>query len=250
MFFVTREDAAKVLAACPDAQWRLLFALSRYGGLRCPSEHLGLKWGDVDWGDGTGKGARITIRSPKTEHHEGGDHRVIPLFPELRPYLQQAFDEAEPGSEFVITRYRGTNANLRTQLNRIIGRAKVKPWPKLFQNLRSTRQTELAEKYPIHVVCKWIGNSRTVAQDHYLQVTDTHFDSASGCAETRGTESGTVDGGKASEPSGTEQQAETSPTAPIPVLPHGTDDLPIHSDCYSLSDNNLVGAEGFEPSKA
>jgi integrase len=48
-FFVTRDAAAKVLDACPDAQWRLLFALSRYGGLRCPSEHLALKWSDVDW---------------------------------------------------------------------------------------------------------------------------------------------------------------------------------------------------------
>jgi hypothetical protein len=41
-FFVTREAAYKVLEACPDAEWRLLFALSRFGGLRCPSEHLAL----------------------------------------------------------------------------------------------------------------------------------------------------------------------------------------------------------------
>ena len=48
-YFITREKAQKVLDACPDAQWRLLFALSRYAGLRCPSEHLGLRWGDIDW---------------------------------------------------------------------------------------------------------------------------------------------------------------------------------------------------------
>lgn len=48
-YFVTQEEAQKVLNECPDAQWRLLFALSRFGGLRCPSEHLGLRWGDVDW---------------------------------------------------------------------------------------------------------------------------------------------------------------------------------------------------------
>ncbi len=47
-YFVTREEADAVLSACPDAQWRLLFALSQYGGLRCPSEHLTLRWGDVD----------------------------------------------------------------------------------------------------------------------------------------------------------------------------------------------------------
>ncbi len=137
-YFVTREEAQKVFDACPDAQWKLLFALSRYGGLRCPSEHLGLRWGDVDWERG-----RMTVRSPKTEHHEGKATRSVPLFPELRPFLEAVWDEAEPGTEYVITRYRERNSNLRTQLERIIGRAGLKPWPKLFHNLRGTRQTEL-----------------------------------------------------------------------------------------------------------
>lgn len=51
-YFVSREDTAKIIAAAPDAQWRLIIALSRYGGLRCPSEHLALTWGDVDWAGG------------------------------------------------------------------------------------------------------------------------------------------------------------------------------------------------------
>lgn len=38
-FFVSRKATEKLLEAAPDAQWRLLLALSRYGGLRCPSEH-------------------------------------------------------------------------------------------------------------------------------------------------------------------------------------------------------------------
>jgi integrase len=185
-YFVTQKEAAAVLTACPDNQWKLLFALSRYGGLRCPSEHLGLRWGDVNWKDG-----RITVRSPKTEHHEGKAERVIPLFPELRPYLQAVLDELladfDPkahrlSEQPVITRYRDTNANLRTQLHRIIRKAKLTPWPKVFQNLRSTRETELAEQFPIQVVCEWIGNSEAVARKHYLQVTDEHFATAIGPA--------------------------------------------------------------------
>ena len=43
------------------------------------------------------------------------------------------------------TRYRDANANLRTRLARIIERAGLEVWPKLFQNLRLTRETELAE---------------------------------------------------------------------------------------------------------
>ena len=89
-----------------------------------------------------------------------GESREIPLFPELWPYLEECFDLAEPGTEYVITRYRDTNANLRTQLLRIIQRAGLQRWPKLFQNLRSTRETELAEDFPMHVGCQWIGNSQ------------------------------------------------------------------------------------------
>jgi len=168
--FITQEEAQRVLDACPDAQWRLLFALSRYGGLRCPSEHLALRWVDVDWERG-----RMTVRSCKTEHHPGGESRVVPLFAQLRPHLEEVWEQAEPGTEYVITRYRDANANLRTQLERIIRKAGLTPWPKLFQNLRSTRETELAEKYPMHVVCNWIGNSEPVAAKHYLQTTEEHF---------------------------------------------------------------------------
>ena len=162
-----------MLDACPDAQWRLLFALSRFGGLRCPSEYLHLRWGDIDWDRG-----RMAVKSPKTEHHAGGESRIVPLFPELRPYLEECFDLAEPGEEFVVTRYRDATSNLRTQLRRIIEKAGLKPWPKLFVNLRSTRETELAEDFPIHVVCAWIGNSQAVAAKHYLQTTDEHYERA------------------------------------------------------------------------
>ena len=169
-FFVSRADSEKILAACPNREWRLIFALSRYGGLRTPSETLLLRWVDVNWEQG-----RLLVRSPKTEHHTGGESRLVPIFPELRPLLLEAFEAAQPGAEFVIGRHRKTGMNLRTHLLRIMARAGVKPWPKLFQNLRSTRQTELAECWPEHVVCAWLGNSRLVAREHYLQVTDEHF---------------------------------------------------------------------------
>ncbi|MEM8494282.1 MAG: hypothetical protein AAF663_02710 [Planctomycetota bacterium] len=42
-YFVTRDEIEKVLEACPDARWRLLIALCRFGGLRCPSETTALR---------------------------------------------------------------------------------------------------------------------------------------------------------------------------------------------------------------
>jgi integrase len=172
-YFLKREDAALITDECPDAEWRLLFALSRYGGLRCPSEHLSLRWDAIDW-----QRARMRVRSPKTEHHQGGESRMVPIFPELLPFLEDALELAEPGAEYVITRYRDAKQNLRTQFERIVKRAGLDPWPKLWHNLRASRQTELEESFPSHVVCAWLGNSETVAKRHYLQVTDAHFEKA------------------------------------------------------------------------
>ncbi len=188
-FFLLREDADKVLAACPDNEWRLIFALARFGGLRTPSETLLLRWDDVDWERG-----RLLIRSPKTEHHEGKDSRFVPIFPELRPYLDTAWEQAADGAEFVIARRRGSNINLRTQLLRIIPKTGLTAWPKLFQNLRATRETELAETYPLHVVVAWLGNSQLVAAKHYLQVTDEHFAKATQNPTQMGTEIREPDG--------------------------------------------------------
>jgi integrase len=171
--FITSEEAQKILIACPDPEWQLIFSLCRYGGLRCPSEVLLLRWQDIHFDD-----RRIVVTSPKTAHHKGHESRVIPLFPEVALALNDVRSETTTGETFLVTRYRCPNQNLRTQLGRIIQKAGLTPWPKPFQNLRSTRETELMEHYPAHVVCAWIGNSEAVARKHYLQVTDPHFERA------------------------------------------------------------------------
>ncbi|MBP8911879.1 MAG: tyrosine-type recombinase/integrase [Phycisphaerae bacterium] len=170
-YFVSREEIEKILAACPDAEWRLIVSLARYGGLRMPSEMLALKWGDIT-------DDRILVHSVKTEHFEGKAERVIPLFPELREPLRDVFEQAPAGSEFVITRYRKPNSNLRTQLTRIIHRAGLVTWPKLFQNMRASRATELAQVFPAHVVASWLGHSQMVGAKHYLQIREEDFQRA------------------------------------------------------------------------
>ena len=65
-FFVTQAMARRVLDACPDNEWRLLFALCRFGGLRCPSEPLALRWGDMDW---------ERIQDARTEPEDGTPRR-------------------------------------------------------------------------------------------------------------------------------------------------------------------------------
>jgi len=213
------------------APW-LIFALSRYGGLRCPSEHLALTWQDVDWERG-----RMLVRSPKTAHHEGHESRLVPSFPELLPYLREVFERAESGTQYVITRYRQANCNLRTQLQRIIAKAGLKAWPKLFQNLRSTRQTELTERWPEHVVCAWIGNSKAVAREHYLQVTDEHFEQAAGISNANG---------KAAQNAAQQMHAEPCVAShPVGESAKFKQKRDLATQCDSP-----VGRGGFEPPQA
>jgi integrase len=179
--FITREETTKLLAACPNWEWRLIVALARYGGLRCPSEILSLRVGDINW-----EANRICVTSPKTEHHPGKGSRMIPLFPELRPYLDEAFDAVPEGVEYILARFRSRaigpkgwrNCNLRTTMEKIIKRAGLVPWPRLFHNMRASRETELSERFPIKVVTAWIGNTPDIAMQHYLQVTDEHWQRA------------------------------------------------------------------------
>ena len=138
------------------------------------------------------------------------------------------------GTEYVITRYRKTNCNLRTQLERIINKAGLKRWPKLFQNLRSTRETELVERWPEHVVCAWIGNSKAVAREHYLQVTDEHFEQAA-----------KISTGNTKAAQNQAQQAHAQPC----IAPHTVGEsakCDVKQDLATLCESKL-GRVGIEP---
>ncbi|MBX3442850.1 MAG: site-specific integrase [Planctomyces sp.] len=249
MVFVTRETIAAVLEQCTPT-WRLIVKLARYAGLRTPSESLSLRWADIDLPAG-----RMIVRSPKTAH-VGKASRVVPIFPEIREELEAAWDRAEDGAEFVLPEYRKSclsagewkNANLRTQFERIILRAGQTPWPRLFHALRSSCETELAARFPVHVVTAWLGNTPKVAMKHYLLTTDADFASAAGLpsptARKSGAESGAQAVQKAVRPvSASECQSEPgnektpgNPGFRQPVASTGTD-----------RQHQQMAGTGFEP---
>lgn len=177
LFFVDRPTTDKLLAATADVELRALIALSRFGALRVPGEASALRWEDVNFETG-----RVVVTSSKTEGTDGAGSRVVPLFPELRRALQDAFDAAPEGSVFVLNRLRGTAKNNRSLLKRLLKRAGLVAWPRLWQNLRASRATELAAEYPRHVAAAWCGHSEAVAQAHYWQARESDF--ARAVAET------------------------------------------------------------------
>ena len=228
--FVPGDVVAKVIDVAPDPQWKLLIALARWGGLRIPSEALALTWRDVDF-----EGKRFIVRATKTAHHDDGGIRVVPMFPELVEHFQRVFDDAEDGATFVIDRYRDPAVNLRRQFQRYIERTGVKPWPKLWQNLRASRATELADDFPSHVCASWLGHTETVADAFYRTVTDSHFERATHAAQNAA-----------------QQQRETTRTGPkrTESLSRESIGIPVvASDCANVQVAPM-GGEGFEPPKA
>ena len=185
-YYLTADDTQRILDACPDAEWRAIIALTRYAGLRCPTEVLRLKWCDVNFADG-----RFVVHASKTEHHANRGIRHVPLFPRLRPYLEDLYELAAPGTEYVINRYRDPGQNLRTTLGKIVTRAGKIIWEKPFQNMRASAETDLVgEGFAIHQVANWIGHTPAIALRHYLQVPEEVMRRAAGMDESGGAKMG------------------------------------------------------------
>ena len=193
--FVTRDIINRVIEACPDASMKLVVSLARDGALRIPSELVDLRWADFDW-----ERNRFTVLVKKKEHLDGHETREIPIFAELRPHLERARAEADDDAVYVFPDIRSGEKNLRTGLLRVLEKAGIPAWTKLFQNLRASRETELMRTHPAHLVHAWVGNSEGVAEDHYLMATDEDFDRAAGKATLKATLSALITAAQALSP--------------------------------------------------
>jgi len=162
-----------------DPQWQAIVGLARYGGLRCPSEVLSIRWEQIDW-----LSNKMIIPSPKTEHLAGKDFRDCPLFADLRIILEPQKKSAgyvieKDEMRALADRPTGwANANLRKELLTRLDRAKIKPWPRLFHSMRASRQTELEREFGLAAACAWLGNTASIAKEHYLLVTSDAWQKA------------------------------------------------------------------------
>jgi len=189
--YIPTEVIETVLAAAPSIEWRTLIGLCRFGGVRCPSELEGMLWADVAWDTGT-----LTVRSPKTAHH-GSEHaiRFVPISPRLREILREAWEAApdDGTATHVVPMAGDPSKNLRTQFERIITRAGCVAWPRLFQALRASCETQwVQERHPLHEVARWLGHSPKIAAAHYLVTLETNFQAVVSGGQQRGAETGAV----------------------------------------------------------
>ena len=173
-----------------DINWRTLFSICRWTGCRV-SEALKLKWSGIDWNfkvNGKVVG-QITMPSPKTAK-KGRTERQLPLFKQLRPALESLYrEQGEPtGDSYVIqgilnlpkigredTSRPAKNAG--TTMKKLIEKCDVKPWVKIFHNLRVTRENELLQsaEYRREAIHEFIGHSKEVFDANYSELNDDDF---------------------------------------------------------------------------
>ncbi len=245
--YVPAADALRLIEAANPC-WRLIVALSRFGGLRCPSEVLTLRWKDVDF-----EAKRITVRSPKTERIPGKEVRIMPLFGMLAPFIEEARENGIPDGTFVVGGAQGdgyrasaqgpngwVNSNLRTTFEKLIERVGLTPWPRLFHTLRASCETDLLERFPISAVTEWLGHSAAVALKHYARVPEELFQRAA----EGGAESGAVLVQNAVQSvSASSRQKTAKPTETLEIK--ASRRLVSHPDGHCQDDNLTL--RGFEP---
>lgn len=169
-FYVKPEIATRLIEELRTPELRLAVALGRWAGFRLPSEAIDLRWTDINW-----ELSLMQFRSRKTKCFEGKELRTCPIFPQLRRYLDEAFDAAEDESIYCCPIIRAKN-NPRNfivkKMLQALKRINVDPWSKLLVNLRASRATEIANEFGPKAESDWIGHGEDVSLRHYLMITD------------------------------------------------------------------------------
>jgi len=169
--YVTLETTQLLLDECRSPLQQLTIAMARFAGLRIPSELVGLLWSEVNW-----ERERFIVHAPKTERCGKGT-RVVPIFPELAPFLREAWEAAPEGEDRMFPDIT-PESNRRTWLGKLAARAGAELWEKPWVNMRASAVTDAADKFPGHVCEAWFGHSEAIANRHYRQVTEQHFQKA------------------------------------------------------------------------
>ncbi len=208
--YVTPDEIDRVVNTCPGVQWKLLFGLARYAGLRISSESHSLVWSDVDF-----ERHRLHVRSVKTERHRGHERRMVPAGPKLMKLLQDAYTESPDGADRVVT----INASgyMAEKCVALVRAAGVEPWPDLFQTLRASCEKEWAMTFPQFAVSRWIGHSITVSGRHYANsVPDELFERVANA----GAKAAHNQAQQAAETAGNEPQRDRASGGRNRVTPH------------------------------
>lgn len=149
-------------------EWKLLLAFGRYVGCRMPSEIRKLTWDDINWESNT-----ILLHSPKTAC-KGKPSRMVPIFPEIADLLMTQAETVPPGTVYVFPILRN-HTNTAVTARKFVVAAGRKDWPRFWNSLRASRETDLMDSVGLRRACAWIGNSPEIAIKHYALMRKTDY---------------------------------------------------------------------------
>ena len=161
-------------------EWKLVFAFGRFIGCRMPSEIRALTWNDVNFEANT-----ILLKSPKTKC-KGKPERMVPIFSEVASLLLAQShaadnlvsaigrDAAGDAAIYVFPTLRN-HSNAATTAAKMVNAAGFASWPKFWNSLRASCETDLMDRYGLRKACAWIGNTPAVAVKHYSLLKATDF---------------------------------------------------------------------------
>jgi integrase len=247
--YVTPDDWERVLAKLHGAQWRLLFGLARWGGVRIPSETYNLTVSHVDWDRG-----RLTVESPKTERHAGKEKRIVPISPKLMRLLKVRRDEMGENDVYLARRRGG---QIYRTMTLAIKRSGVESWDDMYQTLRRSCEQEWALTFPQYVISNWAGHGILVSGKHYVNsVPDEHYDKAAHDPTVTTTQSdvtleftytGDVDSAAHQTAQQTPKTAQNGSQAAAELKPENTETPVLAGVCVEIEKNLQRGRRDSNP---
>lgn len=177
--YVDRGEFDRLMAAASPA-WRLMLGLARWAGLRL-EETIYLRRDKVDW-----ERRRLEVVAWGGWKPKDHERRTIPIVPELFKLLLEAKGRAGD-STTVVPWDEVSPSNVWRDFQSLFRRAGVTPYKAPFHALRKSCITDWASHYAAHVVKEWAGHAdiRTTLK-HYLKVSESEYDRASGIAGSPG----------------------------------------------------------------
>ena len=165
-FYVPQDWTQRILDELPNNEFRLIFVLMRHLSLRNNSEFRTLNWDQVDW-----TGHRILIHDVKRT-----SERVPFIEAEVWKYLRIVREEQPDATGRIVPFY--SNKHMTQTIKAAVRRAGLKVWPNFNNNLRKNSIIDASKKYPAHVVTEWHGNTESVRNEFYLNITPDDYEAA------------------------------------------------------------------------
>lgn len=175
--YVTLEETQELFNSQYDLKSLARIVLARLMGLRGAADTLWIRNCDVNFADGDVNRATVTIDS----HKNGG--RICPMFHDANWIIFKLLCDAEPNPDGYLFKgeredaVRAGKADCDFSLaEQYAGRYEAyaeKPRiPNLFNNSRSSWVTDLVKIFGQHQhdAAKWIGHSKAIQEEHYLQI--------------------------------------------------------------------------------